>query len=92
MNDLAKELLSFQMTWFILLFIGNFFIFTACILTFLNSRFDNPSGASHINVLPVICFVGIMWLYNIIMIIVNTGKIKNDKTAKYYPKIRFIRS
>ena len=36
-------------------------------------------------------FLLIMYLYNLMLIIVNTVRIKKEKEVRYFPKIRFIR-
>jgi transcriptional regulator with XRE-family HTH domain len=70
-NEIAKEVLNFQITWNIFLFIGYIgFVFSSVNIYFL---------------------IGVMYLYNLTVIIISAVRIHNDKKVFYSPKIRFIR-
>ena len=85
LNEIAKELLNFQITWTITLFIGY-------ILIIVTSAFKITGVFIPTSMLgSVLCFIVIMYIYNFFFIIVNTLKLKNGKAIKYYPKISFLK-
>ena len=89
-NEVAKELLNFQISWTMLLFIGYIGLI---ILSFYKiSKVGDVSPALVTsNIIAHLIFFGIMYLLNLILIIVNTVRINNNKSVIYHPKIRFIR-
>ena len=85
LNEIAKELLNFQITWTITFFIGY-------ILIVVISAFKIAGVFVATQMLSsVLCFIVIMYIYNFFFIIVNTLKLKNGKAIKYYPKISFLK-
>ena len=77
-NNIAKDILNFQITWTMILFIGVLLFVIRFLLT------TNTMGIDFI-------FYIAMYLYNLFFIIVNTARINNEEEVRYYPKIRFIR-
>jgi len=93
-NEVAKNLLNFQITWTMLFFVG----FICVSLNFFSSmdiQGDvSPSMISaHMTSRLTInlVFIGAMYLFNVVMIVINAIQINNDKSTRYYPKIGFLR-
>ena len=94
-NNIAKDILNFQIAWTILFFIG--YIFLVAYTTMAFSAADKMESidfavemfTSRLNV--YIIFVMVMYLYNLVFIIVNSVRINKEKAVKYFPKLRFIR-
>lgn len=93
-NEVAKDLLNFQITWTMLFFIG----FIGVSLNFF-SPIDltgdvSPSIISaHMTsrlTITLVFIVG-MSLFNVTMIVINAIRVNNDKSTRYYPKIGFLR-
>ena len=90
-NQTAKAILNFQITWNLLYFLP--------FLWFIFGRFIpvNAAGGffdsiiSPYTILIVLTFFGILYLLNILLIIINTVRIFNQKNVKYFPKVKFIR-
>jgi len=90
LNEIAKDLLNFQITWFIILIVGYIIIAAN---TASKIEISGFFGANLITSMLVSCmiFTGIMYFFNLIFIIMNTIRIKNEKRLIYYPKIRFLK-
>jgi len=90
LNEIAKDLLNFQITWFIILIVGYIIIAAN---TASKIEISGFFGANLITSMLVSCmiFTGIMYFFNLIFIIMNTIRIKNEKPLIYYPKIRFLK-
>jgi transcriptional regulator with XRE-family HTH domain len=89
-NETAKKLLNFQISWTILLFIGYFsFVFK----TFynINSAGDISPGLVSPSIMYSIGFLLLMYAYNLIFIIRNSVRINNDKEISYFPVIQFLK-
>lgn len=93
-NEVAKNLLNFQITWTMIFFVG----FIGVSLNFFSSmdiQGDvSPSMISaHMTsrLMINLVFIGAMYLFNVVMIVINAIRINNDKSTRYYPKIRFLR-
>lgn len=90
-NDVAKELLNFQITWTMLLFIGyiSMIVWSSSKLRIIG---DVTPSMFTSTLIAHIIFFGIMYSINLILIIANTARINGDKSVFYHPKIKFIRS
>lgn len=93
-NEVAKNLLNFQITWTMIFFVG----FIGVSLNFFSSmdiQGDvSPSMISaHMTsrLKITLSFIGAMYLFNVVMIVINAIRINNDKSTRYYPKIGFLR-
>ena len=84
-NELAKDLLNFQITWIILCCLG--FPFVIFLLPFVPDTFLNQPGAVMV---LFIFLVAILYIYNLIFIIANSIRLNKGKTAVYLPAIRFL--
>lgn len=87
LNIVARDLLNFQITWLLTLFVG-------CILFFLIAFFKFihlPIGILNESLTFLLAAGVAMYLYNIVLIIVNTIRVGNGNPVKYYPKIHFIK-
>ena len=89
-NHIAKGILNFQITWTMCLCIG-YTTIVASVLYKLNTTGVIDFGMISSRNLISFIFLGTMYLYNLIIIIVNTVRINNEKEVRYYPTIRFIR-
>ncbi len=84
-NKIAKDLINFEITWTLLLFVVPI-IFNLGMLAskgVLSMRTIITSSLS---------FILVMYIVNLIFIIINTFKIHNEMKVKYYPKIKFLRN
>jgi transcriptional regulator with XRE-family HTH domain len=85
----AKKLLSFQITWTILVFMGLIgFLFLGNYKISAMSDIS-PSIVSEIY-FPFYFFMGGLYLYNLIIITYNVFRVSADKNAWYKPKINFL--
>jgi uncharacterized Tic20 family protein len=89
-NIIAKDLLNFQITWTILLFIGYIGIIISMVYKMKTTGDINAAIISSRMIIQII-FLGIMYLYNLIFIVTNSIRVNNDRKVCYYPKIRFLR-
>ncbi|HSO86308.1 MAG TPA: helix-turn-helix domain-containing protein [Draconibacterium sp.] len=80
-NKTGKEILNFQITWNLLVFLT--YIFFMGGILFVHSFMRNP--------FTLVGIIGFLYIYNFVLIIINTVKIYNGNEIKYYPKIRFLR-
>ena len=90
LNKIAKDLLNFQITWLIILFLGFIIIGINMAVKMRNSGFP---GANLITSMLEynVTFIVIMYLSNFIFIIMNAIRVNKGKTVRYYPKIRFLK-
>lgn len=89
-NKIAKSILNFQITWTMLLFVGYIGSFVVMINKIKMLGVISPALVSS-QMINNYVFLGIMYLYNLIMIIVNSARINDDKNVVYFPKIKFLR-
>ena len=82
-NKVGKDLINFEITWSIILFLG-----LVLNIIFLISK----GGDMSLKVIFVtsLLFIMIMYFLNVAFIITNTFMIQNDKNVKYFPKINFL--
>lgn len=90
LNRIAKDLLNFQITWTMLLFLGYIGIFLSTVYRMNITGVVNPAIISS-QVMFNLIFLGIMYSFNFILIIINSVRINKGKPVHYYPKIRFLR-
>lgn len=84
-NEMGKAILNFQITWTILIFLTYIFLMGGILLSW---------EVSYSLTINPFLWIGIMvfpYVYNFVLIIVNTLKIYNGKEIKYFPSIRFLR-
>lgn len=89
-NEIGKEILNFQITWTMLLFFGYIGIILNAMYRAGTSRDFNPTIVKSM-VMMNFLLLAVMYLYNLIMILINTVRINKDKKVFYTPKIRFIK-
>lgn len=88
-NHIGKEIMNFQITWTMVIILTYIY--------FIGSMYYRLSQAGDISpgVMgnPVIKFgvLGFLYLYNIVLIVINTVKIENEKKVKYFPKLNIIK-
>lgn len=90
LNEAAKDLLNFQITWTMFLFLGYIGIILSTVLRIRIGGTIHP-GLMGSQVLINLAFVGLMYGYNLVFIVVNSIRIKNEKKVKYFPKLRFLK-
>lgn len=93
LNDVAKKIINFQITWNILFFVGYGVIILSALIRF-NSSQEVDAGIIQSGVFGV--FTNLIWIvvlygYNIILVIVNAFRINSYKKVFAFPAIRFIR-
>lgn len=92
-DEIAKSIINFEITWFILLFGIPYFV-TPIFYLFLElllGVFNYNIFLQHNHWNDAIVVWIIMYLINIIFIIYNTFRIHDEKSVKYYPSVRFLR-
>lgn len=89
-NKIAKDILNFEITWTMLLFTGYISILMSTVYK-MNSTGEINAAVISSRIVMNLVFIGTMYLFNLIFIIINTVRINNEKMVSYYPKIRFIR-
>jgi uncharacterized Tic20 family protein len=88
LNEIAKDLLNFQITWTIFFFAGYMFIMINMLWNIFHTL---TSGWSFSALFSTLIFVGIMYLSNLTLIVLNTIRINNGKMVNYFLKIRFLK-
>jgi len=89
-NEIAKEILNFQITWNMFLFIGFIGIVFSSVYGIKMTEDINSTLITSMLTKNML-FLIVMYLYNLTMIIISAVRINNDKKVFYTPKIRFIR-
>ena len=89
-NQIAKDILNFQITWTMLLFMGYIAIVISAVYE-MKTTGNLDAGLISSRLIMNLIFLVTMYLYNLIFIVINTVRINNEKKVEYYPKIRFIR-
>lgn len=87
-NKLGKSILNFQISWTLLLFLSYAFIgviFLVLILTDTSASWTLLIWQSW---LPITL---VFYLYNIILIIMNTIKIRNEKSIRFKPSFNILK-
>ena len=90
LNETAKKLLNFQISWTMLLFLG-YFSFAFKIFYNINSAGDISPGLISPSIMYSMGFFIIMYSYNLIFIIRNSIRINNERTVSYFPAIMFLK-
>jgi uncharacterized Tic20 family protein len=90
LNETAKDILNFQISWTMLLFIGYIGIIFSTIYK-LKTTGEIDAAIISSRLIINFVFLGVMYLYNLAMIIINSVRVNNDKNVVYLPKIVFIR-
>uniref|UniRef100_UPI0032173F66 helix-turn-helix domain-containing protein n=1 Tax=uncultured Draconibacterium sp. TaxID=1573823 RepID=UPI0032173F66 len=89
-NELAKDLLNFQITWTIILFFGYVAIILSAFAK-IHISGDVDAGLISSRVFLNLIFLVVMYAFNIVIVVVNTFRLRNYTLAKYFPRIRFVR-
>ncbi len=89
LRNLIREIINFQISWTILVLLT--YITFVGITNYRIMAAGDIYPSIMIN--PTIKYLafGFLYFYNFILIIINSIRIKEEKDAKYYPKIRFIK-
>lgn len=89
LDNLAKEVLNFQISWTIVLLL-TYIYFIASTYYRLNQSVDISLSILGNPVYKILAMGG-LYVYNFILIIVNTLKLKDGREVRYFPHIRFVR-
>ena len=89
LDNLAKEVLNFQISWTIVLLL-TYIYFIASTYYRLNQT-DYISLSILGNPVYKLLAMGGLYVYNFILIIVNTLKLNDGREVRYFPRIRFVR-
>lgn len=89
-NEIAKDILNFQITWTMLLFIGYIGVILNAVFKLVPTEDFKPTFVTSMVMMNLILFI-MMYLFNFSMILFNAFRIHKDKKVFYAPKIRFIR-
>lgn len=90
LNQSGKEVINFQLMWTILFFTGIIFSFFWINHVMSTITDIGPSIISR-SYTPPQLIMGTLYLYNIVIIMVNTYLVSRRKKTWYYPRINFIR-
>ncbi|MBT8260777.1 MAG: DUF4870 domain-containing protein [Bacteroidia bacterium] len=80
-NKLGKDLINFEITWTLLLFFIPFLLFLLAKIGLI----DN------LTLYIIFLVIGVMYLINLILILLNTLRISNEKDVIYITRIKFLR-
>jgi transcriptional regulator with XRE-family HTH domain len=80
-NRLGRALINFEITWTILLF------FTPAVLFILSKT----ELLQNISMSTFFVVIGLLYLFNLISILMNTIRISNESDIIYVPRIRFLK-
>lgn len=89
-NETARDILNFQITWSILLFTG-FIGIVIYMVHGMNTNADLNAAMIRKPLVMNLILSGGMYIYNLSMILMNSFLLKNGKRTLYYPKIAFLR-
>lgn len=84
-NKIAKDLINFEITWFLLLF-------AIPILLNLGILASHGELSMRSIISSSLIFIVVMYILNVIFIFINTFKIHSEMNVKYFPKIKFLRN
>ncbi len=88
-DQTGKELMNFQISWTLFFFAGliaGFIWLVGLIQQPVNPDFGLMRLAVGLNW----GFIGLMYLYNIILILANAARINKGKKVRYFPKVTFM--
>lgn len=89
LDKLAKEVLNFQILWTIVLLLS-YIYFIASTYYRINRAGDiSPSVLG--NPVYKILLMGGLYVYNFLLIIVNTFRLNEGKEVRYFPRVRIVR-
>ncbi len=89
-NEIAKDLLNFQITWTMTLFVG-YMLIVFSMLYKMKTTGDIDAGIIRSRITIELIFLVVMYIVNMTLIVTNSIRINKDRKLYYYPKIRFIR-
>lgn len=89
-DQISKEILNFQISWTIIVILS-FIYFTGSIYYRISQAGDISPAIIMGDSLIKHAVYGFLYLYNFILIIINTINIGNERRVRYYPKINLIR-
>jgi len=90
LNDTAKELLNFQITWTMVLFVGYIGLISSMLYR-LESTGEVSIGILNSQITINLIFLGLMYSFNFVLIVLNSVRLNNNEKAVYLPKIKFLK-
>lgn len=88
LNQTAKELLNFQITWTLMFFLQSIFLVFIIVAKMSNTY---SSNSIKISLSVALVLKAFLYLYNIVFILLNSLRINKSEAVRYRPKIRFIK-
>jgi len=89
LNHISKEILNFQISWTIIVIVT--YIYFIGSMYYRISQAGDISPAILGNPVIKLSFFGFLYVYNFILIIMNTINIEKEKKVKYVPKLNIIK-
>jgi len=89
-NGIAKSILNFQITWVMVLF-GWYILMISGFMFRLKFMHLVSSGLITNGIFLNLFVIVFLYAFNILLVLVNTFRINNQKDVKFFPKIGFIR-
>lgn len=89
LDKLAKSILNFQVLWTVI-FLLVYIYFIASTYHRINQAGDISMSVMGNPIYKILAFGG-LYIYNLVLILVNSFRLNEGKAAKYFPQIRFIR-
>lgn len=96
-NTAGTEILNFQITWNILIFLGPMIMTILMVSSFDqiqasgNITPEEVSSDMTINVAFILIYYSLLYGYNLVLILTNIIRGKQGRSIKYFPKINFIK-
>jgi len=81
-NKLGKDIINFEITWTILLFLIPFLFFLISKTSLLEES---------LSLRNIFMITGSLYFFNLILVLLNTLRISNKKNVMYYPQIKFLK-
>lgn len=88
LNQTAKELLNFQITWALVAFLSLILFYLVAVAKIAGAYDKSFTNTSLAVLLGIKAF---LYLYNIVLILLNSLRINKSEAVRYTPKIRFIK-
>jgi len=89
-NGIAKSILNFQITWVMVLF-GWYILMISGFMFRLKFMHLVSAGLITNGIFLNLFVIVFLYAFNILLVLVNTFRINNQKDVKFFPKIGFIR-
>lgn len=89
LNHISKEILNFQITWTIVVILTYIYFIGSMYYRLSQSGDISPAVLGNPEI--KLAALGFLYVYNFILIVINTIHIDKERTVKYFPKITLIK-